>query len=340
MKWIVLTGLTLLVVLFPLIPGVADEPGDSSGMLLVEDDNDFSSFARADFIADNYIPLIGEPIELTLTVHTEPGVDVIDWPEFPEDWRPFMVREVGEVEVDEQPDGSATHRQWLQVYVWRPGDFETPETYIGYRLQASGEVFRIPARSIFFSVPSVLETEDLNLLTIHPYRPPVSFFYIPPWLVIVVVVGAGGVFWLGRRWWREHRPRRREPVATPKTPAQITLDALERLHTLDSSPAAMCIQMADMLRMYIQRRFDIPAQDRTTIELMAALEDAGQFDKRHRDELRRLLEQADLVKFAGLQPDQTTIDHMLTAARRWITRVDAPLESQTEEIVENEVAQK
>jgi hypothetical protein len=339
MRRIVLNGLALLIIFSLMIPAAADDSENSDQVPVIEDADEFSSFARADFIADNYIPLVGEPIELTLTVHTEPGVAVIDWPEFAEDWRPFMVREVGEVQVDERPDGSATRQQRLQVYVWRPGDFETPDTYITYRIQATSEVFRIPARGIFFTVPSVLETDDLNLLTIRPYRPPLWFFYIPPWVVVVAAISAGGVLWLGRRWWRQRRSRRKMPVAEPKTPAQLALEALERLHRTDNL-AVVCIEVADTLRLYIQRRWDIPTQDRTTAELMAALEDAGRLDKRQREELRRLLEQADLVKFAGLQPEQATVDRMVAAARRWITRVDTPPESQMEEVIEDEVAGK
>jgi hypothetical protein len=287
---------------------------------------DLSSFARASFVADNYAPLVGEPVELMFVVAIEPDVEIIDWPQFPTEWtRRLMVRHVGEIEAEVRPDGGMVYRQRLIIYVWRPGDFELPETFVGYRLVTTDEGFYIPARSVFFSVPSVLETQDLNQTTIRGYRPPVWYFYIPTWLVATVTAGSGVGFWLIRRWIAHRRRLRaaRDTAKTSRTPGQIALAELVALNANGVHRRQACAGAADIVRTYIQRRFGVVAHDLTTAELISVLSEVGKVDEGHRSDLATMLEQIDLIKFAGVNPRRRTVAELVNSAYQWIEAVDA-----------------
>ena len=279
------------------------------------------------FSADNVTPLIGEPVQLEFVAEVPPGVEIVEWPEFPEDWPPFMVREAGPVEIDEQVDGGQVWRQALTVVLWRTGDRRTPDVFIGYQSDEldPDEVYRIPARPLFFTVPSVLETTDLNVLDIKPARNPIGLFYLPPWvmaLVIVSVIGKGWYLWR----WRERRralAAARRALAEQPTTGEIAMKTLAELSL--GTPDQVYEQVADVLREYLQARFDIPASDMTTVEIRTGLENHTELESEHITEVARLLEQADLVKFAEAAPGERSAQRAVAAAARWLQAVDPGL---------------
>lgn len=323
---IVHPGLVSLSIASTLIEDEFPEPEATEEPL----SEDFSSFAQAYFLADTYTPLVGEPIQLTLVVQSEPGVEIAEWPELPETWRVFMVREAGEISVNERSDGSTEKRQTFTIYVWRPGDFETPDVFIGYELLATSEFFRIPVRSVFFTVPTVLETGDLNQLTIRPYLPPVGFFYLPPWMLVIIGGGVVGAAWGLRRYLERRRLRRLaeqiqiDPV-TPAEFAQADLIALKQGALSSSSPPpAVCIAVADVVRKFIQDAFTYAALDMTTSELLDEMRrsEVHTFSDELLERLDDILSQADLVKFANLQPDKDFTVCLVEMGQQWVVAAD------------------
>ncbi len=296
--------------------------------------NPVESLINARFLADNVTPLVGEPVPMELVVEVPPGVEVVEWPEFPEDWPPFMVREVGPVEIDERGGGEQVYRQALTVILWEPGDRRTPDLFIGYRSAAldPDEIYRIPARPLFFTVPSVLETTDLNVLDIQPARAPLGLFYVPPWVVLLVVVSVVGKGWYVWRWRQRRRAlaAARRALAEQPTAGESAMAALAQLP--DGGPRGVYEQVADVLRVYLQARFGIPALDMTTLEIRAALAAFPEMEPEHTDEVARLLEQADLVKFAEAAPGERSAQRAVAAAVRWLQAVDPGLLVSAEDI--------
>ncbi len=78
-------------------------------------------------------------------------------------------------------------------------------------------------------------------------------------------------------------------------------------------------RVTEVLRRYLENAHGIRATDRTTCELVRslspALSDGGQ-----REECRALLEEADLVKFARLRPDEATAAEFLARVRALLDR--------------------
>ena len=72
-------------------------------------------------------------------------------------------------------------------------------------------------------------------------------------------------------------------------------------------------ELTDIARDYIEEVIEIPAKESTTSELIAALKNASsikklKFTKQSLSNLENVLKQADLVKFAKVEPNQTAIE--------------------------------
>jgi hypothetical protein len=270
------------------------------------------------FTADTASPLIGQPIHLKLTVQVPSGAsDVITWPDIPlEEWPPFWVTEVGEV-VEQSAGNVHLLERTITATLWEVGEFRTPETYVTMRL-ASGEVSRERVRDVFFSVTGSLGA-DLDL---RPLKPQIQTTYVSPLLAVVgglvVAVILTGLIW----WWRRGARARGIP-GDSSTPAGRALAELDALARQDLPPAQLFPLVANCLRDYIQTRFFVPAQDMTTNEVITALRNQGYVPEGSQKELRRILEYADLVKFANFQPGKKSVQQLLMVVRGWLARVES-----------------
>jgi hypothetical protein len=279
------------------------------------------------FISENAAPLIGEPVTLLLVANVPPNVVIAEWPQFPEQWGDLSVSQIDEIQIEVQADGTSLHQQTLTIRLWQTGTYETPETLIGYQVVGNPDVFRLSVRPFAFNVPSVLVEGDMAL---RPLKAQIGFFYIPLWAFIGggLVVGALGIVCF--RYWQLARLSRldKQPV---RPPSEIALAALDQLKTTQPEPTIICDHVSTILRTYITSRFDFAAMELTTIELLNAPHTQQRLGERTQFDLRRLLEQTDLVKFANLSIDEQTVGRVISGAQRWISAVEE--ETQAPELV-------
>lgn len=93
-----------------------------------------------------------------------------------------------------------------------------------------------------------------------------------------------------------------------RPPEVIALAALEELRREGLASRGLLkehyTRLTDILRPYLERRFGFPAADLTTSEIMEAIERRLPADGQPgpASELRRVLEESDLVKFARARP--------------------------------------
>lgn len=118
--------------------------------------------------------------------------------------------------------------------------------------------------------------------------------------------------WLLRRWW--NRPRR-QAVEPPLEPYPW---ALRELALLIQSPLRseqrwqeFYDSLTHILRFYLGWRFQLPLLEQTSSETLRSLSLEDPF---HRH-LKEILETADLVKFARMDPHQEQVDNQLERAR-------------------------
>ena len=138
------------------------------------------------------------------------------------------------------------------------------------------------------------------------------------WLAPAVLAAAIVVAFCAYVLWRRRNPgiRRR------------TLTLLERtLQHLDSTRPLMRpetarqfgIAASELIRDYIEKRFDVSATRRTTEEfLQALLQSSNEALARHRSLLAEFLQQCDVVKFAGNSLAVTEMESLFQSARRFV----------------------
>ncbi len=278
--------------------------------------------SRAIFTADRGTAFIGEPIQLTLTVQV-PVQSIVTMPTFPQEWSSFMVKaQSGMTETTE--GGLTTYRQILTVILWQPGDYQTPETLVNYQMPGSDQILQLVVEPTFFIVPSVLNGNDLAL---RPLKPPIALPYIPIWVIFLIAGCFVGVIIVLVYLLRTRRlllvsqivP---DAASSFHTSAQTALRELKMIGERVSNPSEIYAKSADCLRVYVRSRFDVAADDMTTGELRSALQVKAVVEDRRQHELEQLLERADLVKFARVQPKTASAQQFNAVAQRWIQSVE------------------
>ena len=82
--------------------------------------------------ADRRELAVGDLVELTLRAAYPEGYQAI-FPRLPKDWGGFEVRDQSQVEITANPDGTETMSQVIEVTLFAPGTFETPELSVALR---------------------------------------------------------------------------------------------------------------------------------------------------------------------------------------------------------------
>ena len=85
------------------------------------------------------------------------------------------------------------------------------------------------------------------------------------------------------------------------------------------------IAASEVIRSYIEKRFDVIATQRTTEEfLQTLLHGSNETLVRHRSALAEFLHQCDLVKFAGASLALTDMETLFQSARSFVLETGAP----------------
>jgi LPXTG-motif cell wall-anchored protein len=121
--------------------------------------------------------------------------------------------------------------------------------------------------------------------------------------------------------WRRRRNRAGTGVARILTLSEQTLAALEKAKQSMRPDTAreFGIATSEVIRTYIERRFQIVATQRTTEEFLQTLaQGSNEALSRHRALLEEFLNQCDIVKFAGASPAVTELEPLYASARRFV----------------------
>jgi hypothetical protein len=143
---------------------------------------------------------------------------------------------------------------------------------------------------------------------------------LPAWPWIMMALG-GGVIGLSIYAAYALRRRRRAAGHSALSLAEQALDRLENARPLMKPDTAreFGISASEVIRHYIEKRFDVRATQRTTEEfLQAHLLGANDALSRHRPLLASFLQQCDLVKFAGASVTTADLEAIFESARRFV----------------------
>jgi hypothetical protein len=149
-------------------------------------------------------------------------------------------------------------------------------------------------------------------------------FILPWWLVPALLAAVVIIALLGVGAWRWLR-RRRRPRAL--LPFEVALQRLEDIRPLmqPQSVREFSTAVSDIVRSYIELRFDLIATHRTTEEFLRDLLESSKASLvRHRALLSEFLQQCDLVKFAGISLTPQTMESLHHSARAFVLETAQP----------------
>jgi hypothetical protein len=163
-------------------------------------------------------------------------------------------------------------------------------------------------------------SEARDLAPIEELPPPMSAGRVWwPWLFAGLPLVAIGAWLL--------LARRSRPLAEP-TPHAVALQQLDELSGLPvDSPAdvqRLHTRLSDVLRRYLEKRFELPATRRTTPEFFAALTEENPLAAEQQALLSDLLGRCDLAKFAGVTPTAEACQRVVNLARDFVRSCPSP----------------
>jgi len=264
---------------------------------------------------------VGDVIPLTLTVTHPQGYRVLPLQFQDSVWGELEVREVAPSQVSANPDGTETTTQTIYTTLWMPGEYVTPELPLGIS-DTAGEIQEISASSLNLNLVSVLVEGDTELRDIKPQAtlplPTIWLWVVGGLLIALLVALIAGRFL--RRWWLNRKAALANALDN-RLPHEIALDELTQIEELDLPSQQRYKEhytlVSDVLRQYVDKVFQIPTLDRTTGEIRRLLR-LVDFNPESKQQLIEMLKEADLVKFAKVQPEVAMAQDYLEHARRFV----------------------
>ena len=181
-------------------------------------------------------------------------------------------------------------------------------------------------------LPRVVPVESVVGPEAEGLRAPALLAAFPrPFWVWGVLVLAGAALLAGGAyaWWRR-RGEETEAVAAAEereNPYEVAAARLQRLEQRNPTGREACkafyVDLTETLRVYLAHRIGIRALERTTPEVLAALRRRPEVGDRIVHRLQAVLEQADLVKFADIQPPPEESRSVLQDAQDVLDAVEA-----------------
>ena len=294
--------------LIPLGAAQAEEGGahnPNAGGISPAQDAPQIEGVSAELAVENGEYFVGDLIPLTLQVSHPAGYRLIPV-QLDEMWGEVEVRQVYPPEVSANADGSETTTQIIEVSLWAPGAYSTAVLPVSIA-DTSGAVGQVSAAPVALNIGSVLVEGDTNLRDLKPQAqlplPPVW-----PWLaggLLLVGLATVGVLWMIRRR-RLNRLAEIEKRPDTRKPHEVALDELARIEGLNLPEQGRYKEhytlASDVLRQYLESAYRVPTLDRTTGEIRRALRYTP-LDNEIKSDLVEMLNEADLVKFAKVQPE-------------------------------------
>ena len=292
-------ALCLAAALAAITPGVA-----------VAQDGPRSSI-RISFTADRAALTVGDIVTLTLEV-THPADHVVVIPRLGPGWGPFEVVSQTPARTDSNGNGTETTSQRIEVTLFAPGTFETPDLSITDRGPDGGveQVFISPLQ---LTVNSVLSGPDETLKDIRPPADLSPPSWRQPTVLAVAALAIAAVLVSGSYFVRRRLRGRGEQAVSSvdtRTPWQAAVQEFDRIDRLDLPRDGRFKEhytlIARVIQGYVRATYieDVgrpDATDMTTEEITSAIRQSS-LDRKNAGVVVDLLLEAELVRFSSYAP--------------------------------------
>lgn len=148
-------------------------------------------------------------------------------------------------------------------------------------------------------------------------RIPLTFKEILPWLLLALALAAIGVgVWFLVKYLRKRKNNVTEPAKPAIPPDTLALEQLEQLRVeglwKQGRVKDYHTNLTDILRQYLYNQYDIDATEMTSDQITDACAETPDISAEQNDNLRQILQTADLVKFAKAEPQPWKHDRSMS----------------------------
>ncbi len=246
--------------------------------------------------------LIGDQIKLHLLVK-KPAAIQVSFPVLKDTLtHDIEIINISSIDTLSHASDSSLLRQDLLISVFDTGIFEIPS--LAFTVQSNGIQDTLSTLPVYFEILSVKADSTIRDIKAI-YKVPLSFRELSPYILLLLVLGL--LTWLLIRHLKHRKTRDKlMPVGNASEPPDII--ALRELAQLKEEKPWMhnkvkyyYIRISEILRIYVEHRFQITALEHTTNEILSALKPPACIAS-DLNRLASVLELADLVKFAKVIP--------------------------------------
>jgi len=256
---------------------------------------------------DKAVVTVGDIITLTLTLSSEPQI-AVRLPEAGPQITGLRIVDAGE-EGPKPVDNRTVQKKWYTLRPDSSGSYIIPPFSVTYT-GARGVKQELKTAQLFIEVRSALKDNSAGAAAeLRDIKPPQEVPWRPGKLLIygavtgvLLIAGAGLFYFL-----RKKKSRLPEPPLPAHVRAFEELEQLTREQLIERGIVReYYFRLSEIFRRYIERRFHIPAVERTTEEIMPDMVRLQECGPAVKAETQDILRYADLVKFARFQPDRKT----------------------------------
>ncbi len=252
---------------------------------------------------------VSQTILYTISVNYDPEIKV-NLPEAGAKIAGLRITDFGEkgpAEIDDR----LLHEQWFRLQADIVGTYIIPSMTISY-IEKNGDKKELKTPQIFLEVTSALTNEEgeqsTDIVDIKPLQKmerDLTPFIIAGCAAAGILLAAMGLFfYLKNRKKRKLKKRRPAHIIAFEELEKLEKDGLiERGIIKDHY-----FRLSDIFRTYLENRFNIPAVEQTTPELVPEIKKLEEVDDAVRSKAEKFLEYSDLVKFAKYSPQQEEIE--------------------------------
>ena len=258
--------------------------------------------------------LIGEQVQLKYTVYRN-ETDEIQWPEFGDkieasDGSSIEVLSESELRVIKEEGNQVREEKNFIVTVFDSGFYVIPPTVFSYKTDKDSVWKKMDSEAQLLSVYSVdLGDQPAQKAIKDVYDLPFKIAEIKNQLflaAIILLILIGAYLWWKRR--PKPEPKAPEPEPEPDIPPYEL--AMQKLQNLESQKLwqsgelkAFYSGLSEILREYMEGRYEFPALESTTDEIVDRLY-RKDIDRELKIRVKEFLVLSDLVKFAKSAPKE------------------------------------
>lgn len=271
--------------------------------------------------ADTNAFVIGKQIDLTLEFYAEKGNKII-WPAFSDTLSNAVeIINAGKPDSVADASGKTVFSQKLTITSFDTGFHVIPPIRFGTIPAGQSDTIFSETQPLLIQVlnvevDSAAEIKDLKPVLNAPY----TFLDFLPWILALLAVAfIILLIWFIYQSRKKNKPIIKLPAKPKKPPYEIALEKLLQLKNdqlwQKGQIKEYYSELTDILREYFEARFGVAAAEMTSDEIIYAMKD-HLADAGRMNDLKKILENSDMAKFAKARPSgaDNELSHTLAMA--------------------------